>query len=68
MQKYRTQRSKRHDHCPQCGDIDFICTQYIMNDQIYLYEEQCPRCHDFWQVGLDDYGNNHQLQEGLSAL
>lgn len=50
----RTRRFKRRDHCPQCGDIDFLCTEYISDNQIYLYEEQCPRCYDFWQINLDD--------------
>ena len=50
----RTHTFKRRDCCPQCGDIDFVCTEYISNNQIYLYEEQCPRCYDFWQIGLED--------------
>lgn len=56
----RTRRFKRRDCCPQCGPIDFLCTEYISNNQIFLYEEQCPRCHDFWQIGLDDTLNNCQ--------
>ncbi len=52
--KERTRRFTRRDHCPQCGDIDFLCTEYISDNQIFLYEEQCPKCYDFWQIGLDD--------------
>lgn len=52
--RYRTHRFKRRDHCPQCGDIDFLCTEYIMDNQVYMYEELCPRCYDFWQIGLED--------------
>ncbi|GAA5794648.1 hypothetical protein NGY2020056_34580 [Vibrio cholerae] len=25
-----------------------------MDNQVYMYEEQCPRCYDFWQIGLED--------------
>ncbi|WP_193267795.1 hypothetical protein [Vibrio navarrensis] len=63
--RYRTNRFKRRDHCPQCGDIDFLCTEYIMDNQVYLYEEQCPKCYDFWQIGLDDVHPNRQ-NKGVS--
>lgn len=60
--QHRTNRFKRRDRCPQCGDIDFLCTEYIADNQVYMYEEQCPRCYDFWQIGLEDtYPNRHKL-------
>ncbi|TOG11571.1 hypothetical protein CGH21_21640 [Vibrio parahaemolyticus] len=60
--QHRTNQFKRRDHCPQCGDIDFLCTEYISDNQVYMYEEQCPRCYDFWQIGLEDtFPNQRKL-------
>jgi uncharacterized Zn finger protein len=56
--KDRRRSFRRYDTCPICGPIDFICTEYISEGQIFLYEEQCPKCGDFWQIGLDDTLDN----------
>lgn len=67
----RTNNFKRRDCCPQCGDIDFLCTEYISDNQVYMYEEQCPKCFDFWQISLEDaqpnqrYKAENQLHESL---
>lgn len=67
----RTNRFKRRDCCPQCGDIDFLCTEYISDNQVLMYEEQCPKCFDFWQISLEDtlpnqrYKLENQLHESL---
>ncbi len=36
-----------------------------------MYEEQCPKCFDFWQISLEDtllnqrYKSENQLHESL---
>ncbi len=51
----RTEQFKQYDFCPLCrDDVEFLCTHYISNNQIYLYEQRCLTCHDIWQVCIDD--------------
>ncbi|MCL9777606.1 hypothetical protein [Vibrio methylphosphonaticus] len=56
--QYTKRRSSRVDNCPQCGRTHFVCTEYMKDSQVYLYEEQCPICYDFWQIGLEDTLSN----------
>lgn len=60
---YNTKRYTRPDNCPACGPISICCCEYSHNNEIYLYEEQCPKCHDFWQVALDEQGS-HSFNKG----
>ncbi|RDL28700.1 hypothetical protein DA099_08100 [Photobacterium damselae] len=53
---YHTMRYTRPDNCPICGRIDIRCCQYLDGDHILLYEEQCPKCYDFWQISFNEDG------------
>ena len=52
MTKYNSNRYSRLDNCPVCGQQYFKCCDYLIDDLVYLHEEQCPKCCDFFQVTI----------------
>lgn len=54
MPRYSSNRYSLLDNCPTCGPRYFKCCDYLIDGLIYLHEEQCPRCHDFFQVSISE--------------
>lgn len=57
MSNLHSNRYVRDDHCPLCRERKgFLCCDYIIDGVVYLHEEQCPTCRDFYQVAVGEQG------------
>ena len=46
-------RYRNRDNCPRCGVQYFICTNFYRGGEIYLHQQQCPKCNDFFTAYID---------------